>query len=119
MQARKDERGVVAVELVVVFPILLMLFTAILSVGGYLVSRTDVTGQAYNAARNLALTGSVGAISSNVKVESQTPCPASGPGTAIVQVAPMGGDNYSIKVAGIPTVTKSLVITGKYPCNNN
>jgi Flp pilus assembly protein TadG len=117
MSRIRDNKGVVAVELVIVFPILLTLITAIISVGGYLGRKTDVTGQAYNAARSLALTGSVGTLSGTT-VTSSTPCPASGPGTAVVTLVPTSGSTYAIKVFGISTVTKSMSATGRYPCNS-
>jgi hypothetical protein len=53
----RDERGIVAIEFVLVgAPILLVLLMAIASVGGYIVKKTQATGAARDGARAAALT---------------------------------------------------------------
>jgi hypothetical protein len=52
----RDERGIVAIEFVLVgAPILLVLLFAITTVGGYIVKKTQATGAARDGARAAAL----------------------------------------------------------------
>jgi Flp pilus assembly protein TadG len=51
----RDERGVVAIEFVIVFPFLLLILFAIVVMGGYMSTKTRLTGAVRDAARAGAL----------------------------------------------------------------
>ncbi|HKA03187.1 MAG TPA: TadE family protein [Acidimicrobiales bacterium] len=52
---RKDDRGIVAVEFVLVFPFLVLMLFAIVAFGNYLSKTTQATGAARDGARIAAL----------------------------------------------------------------
>jgi Flp pilus assembly protein TadG len=51
----RDDRGVVAIEFVIVFPFLLLILFAIVVMGGYMSTKTRLTGAVRDAARAGAL----------------------------------------------------------------
>jgi hypothetical protein len=51
----RNDRGVVAIEFVIVFPFLLLILFAIVVMGGYMSAKTRLTGTVRDAARAYAL----------------------------------------------------------------
>ena len=110
---KRNDRGVVAIEFVLVAPILFMLIFAVAEFGAFFEKKTDVTGQAYNAARSLALTGSVGALPAGNNVASSSGCG----GAATNAVVTISQGTYTFSVPFIPLGSQPLVATGRFPCN--
>jgi Flp pilus assembly protein TadG len=59
LHSRRDDRGVVAIELVIVMPILLMLIIGTVVLGNFLNLKTQTSGLARDGARSAALSRSL------------------------------------------------------------
>jgi TadE-like protein len=111
---KHDERGLATVEFVLLVPLLAALIFTIATVGAFFYRKSDVTGQAYYAARNVALTGAVGTLPADSAPTIDRACPIGpNPGDAIVTVSK---PDYNITLV-LVKVSRPLSAQGKYPCN--
>jgi Flp pilus assembly protein TadG len=111
-RSRHDDRGVVALEFVLVAPFLIALIFAIASFGAYFSMKVDVTSAARDAARDLALQ------------ETPTYPPDVTP-SGVVTCAPGDTDgnasvtltaSYTFSIPLIPLGTKPITATGTMRC---
>ena len=106
-----SERGIAAVEFVVVFPILLLMLLGIVEFGRYYNASITVTHAAREAVRPVALgsPGSAGTAATNaaspltVTVGATTTCPANGTGNASITVNATFAWDPLFLVPGLPT----------------
>jgi Flp pilus assembly protein TadG len=71
---KRDDRGLVTVEFVLILPVLIMLFLLILSMGSYFLARNAAADQARIGARNLALACTDAEVANGtIKSKSVTP----------------------------------------------
>jgi hypothetical protein len=90
--ARRDDRGVVAIEFVLVFPLLAMLLFGIVSCGLFLSAKTQASGLAYSRGRSLALNLTPAALPSGATATVSGSCLTSG------QVDPTKTIDVTVKV---------------------
>ena len=107
-----EERGIAAVELALIFPVLLMMLLAIVDFGRYYNATITATHAAREAARTLALGGTSGNAASSattaaspmtVTVGAVTTCPANGIGNASVTVSTAFAFDPLLLVPGLPS----------------
>src|SRR5262245_3458548 len=97
----QDDRGVVAIEFVIVFPFLLLILFAIVVMGGYMSSKTRLTGAVRAAIRPHALS------------QPYTPPPGmtiTPTGTCRPRTDPLFDPMATIKVHGETTFTQTSII---------
>jgi len=110
---KHDDRGLATIEFVLLVPFLSILIFAVASIGGFFYKKTNVTGQAYHAARSVALTGAVGTLPAGSTATINTAC-APGITNAVVTVS---AGTYAFVIPVITLTSSPLTATGKYPCN--
>jgi Flp pilus assembly protein TadG len=105
----RNDKGIVALEFVVVAPVLIMLVFAIVSLGGYLSAKVQVTGKARDGARaaSLRLTLPTGT--------SIIGSPCSTPPDPAQNVTVQATDTYTINIPfypgnGTQTITKQVTM---------
>ena len=113
------ERGVVAVEMVVVAPVLIMLLLGVVEFGRYYNASINVTSAAREAVRKVALYDSASAAAAataaaspvTVSVDAVTPCPASGIGgdASITLTSAFTFDAFLVGL-GNKTITRTAVM---------
>jgi Flp pilus assembly protein TadG len=111
-RARSDDRGVAALEMVLVAPFLFALIFAIASFGIFFSKKVDVTSAARDAARTLALRGTptypAGMTPTNVVT-----CPV---GNTTSNASVELRSEYTFAIPGIPLGTKTIIATGTMRC---
>jgi Flp pilus assembly protein TadG len=110
---KHDDSGLATIEFVLLVPFLATLIFAVASVGGFFYEKTNVTGQAYHAARSVALTGSVGTLPAESTATINAAC-APGVKDAVVTVS---AGTYDFDIPALTLASRPLTATGKYPCN--
>jgi Flp pilus assembly protein TadG len=98
----RSDRGVVAIEFVIVFPFLLLILFAIVVMGGYMSAKIQLTGAIRDAARAGALAVT-------------PPTPPAGDtitqtGTCLLHTDPNFNPNATITVHGQKTFTQTSII---------
>lgn len=127
LSVRTNEGGLVAVEFVIIFPVLLLLILGIVQFGRYYNATITITHAAREAVRTVALCPSVSCsalaqtaastaaspLAGGVTVPVITNCPASGVGNASVTVQNSFSWDplFSFSVPGLPsTISRSAVM---------
>jgi len=105
----RGDKGIVALEFVLVAPVLIMLVFAIVSLGGYLSAKVQVTGKARDGARAASLRLALPAGTSIVGAACSTP-----PNPA-QNVTVQATDTYTINIPfypgnGTQTITKQVMM---------
>ena len=112
IRSNRDDRGVVAIEFVLVAPFLIALIFAIASFGAFFSRKVEVTGAAREAARTLALRGTptypAGMTSSGVVT-----CAA---GDTTNNASVTLSSSYTFSIPFIPLGTKTITATGTGVC---
>ena len=112
----RDDRGVVAIELVLVFPFLIALIFAIAQFGLYFSKNVDVASTARDAARTLALRGTP-TYPSGITLDPGFPAPVTcGPGDTTSNVSVHLIASYDFSIPLIPLGTKSITAAGTMRC---
>jgi Flp pilus assembly protein TadG len=106
------DRGVVAIEFVLVAPFLVALIVAIASFGAYFSQKVDVTSAARDAARTLALRKTP-TYPSGMTASSVTTC-AAGDTTNNASVTLTA--TYTFSIPFVPIGTKTISATGTMRC---
>ena len=112
------ERGVVAVEMVVVAPVLIMLLLGVVEFGRYYNASINVTSAAREAVRKVALYDSASAAAAataaaspvTVSVGAMTTCPASGIGDASITLTSAFTFDAFLVGLGNKTITRTAVM---------
>lgn len=123
--ARPQERGLVAVEFVLIFPVLLLFVLGIVEFGRYYNATIAVTHAAREAVRTVALcpsgvcspasaaSAAANPLAGGVTVNAIVNCPASGVGNASVKVnnAFSWDPLFSASIPGLPaTISRTAVM---------
>ncbi len=111
-RSKRDDRGVVALELVLVFPFLVALIFSIASFGAFFSKKVDVTSAARDAARTLALRGTP-TYPAGMTPSGVVTC-AAGDTTSNASVTLTASYTFSIPL--IPLGTKPITATGTMRC---
>jgi Flp pilus assembly protein TadG len=116
---RRDDHGVVAIELVLVAPFLLALIFAIASFGLWFSKEVQVTGDARDVARALALRdpnwNNASKRPSGASIQSFTPC-AAGDTTNNASVTLTYNGSALISIPGIPLSPPAITSTETMRC---
>jgi Flp pilus assembly protein TadG len=116
---RRDDHGVVAIEFVLVAPFLVALIFAVASFGLWFSKKNEVTGDARNVARALALRDPNWADPakrpSGASIQSSTPCAAGDTTNDAVVTLTYNGDAL-VSVPGIPLNPPDITTTGRMRC---
>ena len=115
---KRDDRGAVMVEFAIVLPVLLLLLLGIVEFGRAYNTQVSIQAAAREGARELALRhpdkvdGATRAGAPTVAIDgiAQTPCPATGDGTAKVTVT------KAFSFTGLPFKPITLKATGAMRC---
>ena len=116
---RRDDRGVVAIEFVLLAPFLVAIIFAIASFGLWFAKMNEVTGDARQVARALALRDAnwndPAKRPSGASIQSSTPCVAGDTtGDAVVTLT-YNGDAL-VSVPGVPLNPPDITTTGRMRC---
>ncbi len=106
------DRGVVALELVLIFPFLIALLFAIASFGLFFSRKVDVTSASRDAARTLALRGTP-TYPTGMTASGITTCPA-GNTSSVASVTLTA--SYTFSIPFIPLGTRTITATGTMRC---
>lgn len=109
---RRDDQGVVALEMVLVAPFLIALIFTIASFGAFFSRKVEVTSAARDAARTLALRGTP-TYPSSMTPSGVVTC-AAGDNTNNASVTLTA--NYTFSIPFIPLGTKTITATGTMRC---
>jgi hypothetical protein len=116
---RRDDRGVVAIEFVLIAPVLLMLIFAIASFGPWFYKQVQVSNDARNVARSIALGGPnwtpPSSLPSGATIQSDTTCPA-GNTTSDAVVTLTYPDAALVSLPFLNTPPTSISSTGRMRC---
>jgi hypothetical protein len=112
-RSKRDDRGVVALELVLVAPFLIALIFSIASFGAFFSKKVDVTSAARDAARTLALRKTPTYPVGMTVVGTPTTC-APGDNTNNASVTLTASYTFSIPL--VPLGTKTITATGTMRC---
>jgi Flp pilus assembly protein TadG len=117
---RRDDRGVVAIELVLVAPFLMALVFAIASFGSWFAKKNEVTGNAREVARALALRDSswMSKVTPGSVVQSSTACVANNTTGDAVVTLKFDGDAL-VSIPGIPLNPPDITVTARFRCAGN
>jgi Flp pilus assembly protein TadG len=110
--SKRDDHGVVALELVLVFPFLIALIFAIAQFGLYFSNKVDVTSAARDAARTLALRGTPTYPAGMTPSGVVTCAPGDTTSNATVTLT----SSYDFSIPLIPLGTKTITATGTMRC---
>lgn len=121
---KRDDRGVVAIEFVLVAPILIALVFAIACFGMWFSQYVQVTGDARDVARSIALGGpswnpATAVIPSKATIASYTPCPATTStsySTSSASVTLTYNGNALISIPGVPLSPPTITAKETMPC---
>jgi Flp pilus assembly protein TadG len=111
-RVRSDDRGVAAIEMVLVAPFLFALVFAIASFGIFFSKKVDVTSAARDAARTLALRGTP-TYPADMTPSSVVTCPV---GNTTSNASVVLTSDYTFSIPGIPLGTKTIRVTGTMRC---
>jgi|SRR5687768_6341446 Flp pilus assembly protein TadG len=110
--SKRDDRGVVALEFVLVAPFLIALIVAIASFGAFFSKKVDVTGASRDAARTLALRGTP-TYPAGMTPSGVVTC-AAGDTTSNASVTLT--TTYTFSIPLVPLGTKTITATGTMRC---
>jgi Flp pilus assembly protein TadG len=110
-QSSRD-RGVAAIEFVLVLPLLVALLFAIASFGVFFSRKVEVTSAARDAARTLAL-GGTPTYPSGMTASGVVTCP---PGNTTSNASVTLTTDYTFSVPFIPLGTRTITATGTMRC---
>lgn len=108
----RDDRGVVALEFVLVAPFLIALLVALASFGVFFSKKVEVTGAARDAARTLALRGTP-TYPAGMTPSAVVTCAA---GDTVNNASVTLTTNYTFSIPGIDLGTKTITATGTMRC---
>jgi Flp pilus assembly protein TadG len=115
-RTQRDDRGVVAIELVIVLPILLMLILGTVFVGNFLAEKSAATGFAHAGARAASLGQDLG----DVRVDDNTvltfdegPCPTASGFVTVRATKPVSLRSLGF---GLPNFSEHHEPTATFPC---
>jgi Flp pilus assembly protein TadG len=111
-RTRLDDRGVVALELVLVAPLLIALVLAIASFGVFFSKKIEVTSAARDAARTLALRGTPTYPAGMTPSGVVTCAPGDTTGNASVTLT----TTYTFSIPLVPLGTKTITAKGTMRC---
>ena len=109
--SKRNDRGLVTVEFILILPLFMMFLIGLITAGVYFFDRSDVRGQAYNAARSVALTGDLGVYDDDATID--TSC--TGTNKDAVVTVDRGDRSFDFFLFTVPA--PRLKATGKFPCN--
>lgn len=112
-RARTDDRGLVAIEFVLIFPVLLALFVGIGSFGAYFNKKIDVTSASRDGARSLALRQTVVTYPTGMTPSAVVTC-AAGDNTSNASVTLTA--SYVFSIPFLLNETRSVTATGTMRC---
>lgn len=112
IQSKRDDRGVVALEFVLVAPFLIALLFAIASFGIFFSKQVDVTSAARDAARTLALRGTP-TYPPGMTPSAVTTC---APGDTTSNASVTLTATYTFSIPFISLGTKTITATGTMRC---
>ena len=108
----RDDRGVVALEFVLVAPFLIALLFAIASFGAFFSKKVEVTGAVRDAARTLALRGTPVYPAGMTPSGVVTCVPGDTTGNASVTLTAA----YTFSIPFVPLGTRTITATGRMRC---
>lgn len=110
--SKRNDQGVVALELVLVFPFLVVLLFAIAQFGIFFSKKVDVTSTARDAARTLALRGTP-TYPTGMTASGVVSC---APGDTSNNASVTLTSNYTFSIPFIPLGDKTITATGTMRC---
>ncbi len=111
-----DDRGVVALEFVLVIPFLIALLLAIASFGAFFSKKVEVTSAARDAARTLALRGTPTYPAGMSPVSGSVVTCAAGDTTSNASVTVTLTGGYTFNIPLIPLGNRPITATGIMRC---
>ena len=118
-KCKRDDRGAAMVEFAIVLPVLMLILVGIIEFGRAYNTQVSIQAAAREGARELALRHSAAAAESatragaptvTIDTIAQTPCPATGDGTAKVKIT------ESFSFIALPFGPLKLTATGAMRC---
>lgn len=108
--SKRNDRGLVTVEFIMIVPLFMMFLIGLITAGVYFFNLSDVRGQAYNAARSVALTGGLGDYSANATIIAS--CTGTNKNAVVTVDRGVASLDFSLFTYSAPP----LQATGRYPC---
>ena len=116
---KRDEQGLVAIELVLCAPFLVALIFSIASFGSWFSTKAQVTGEAREVARAYALrdpnAGAASKRPSGATISSLTTCAAGDTTNDAVVTLTFDGDGL-VSVPGVPLNPPDITATARFRC---